>query len=65
MHIFSIPGDKTAEFCFPQVLTVAALEPKPTSGPDYKKIYNYLSAVTRGTEAEELGPLEAAVVVGN
>jgi len=56
-------SDKTAEFCFPQVLTVAALEPKPTSGPDYKKIYNYLSAVTRGTEAEELGPLEAAVVV--
>jgi len=63
-----MPGDNIANVCIPQVLTVAALEPiqnieNVISHPNYSNIYNYLSSVTRGTEAPELPANDAAVVL--
>ena len=58
------------------MLTVAALEPinnkETTSEPstsvertkaDYRNIYNYLSAITRGSEPPELNITEAAILL--
>jgi len=62
-----MPGDNIANICIPQVLTVAALEPVEKSEninlPNFCNIYNYLSSVTRGTEAPELHANDASVVL--
>ena len=51
----------------PQVLTVAALEPTLSGScanpPNYNNIYNYLSAVTRGTEVPQLAADDAVVIL--
>jgi len=64
----TMPGDDIDCVCIPQVLTVAALEPvknnKTTYEPNYGNIYNYLSCVTRGTNAPDLPVDDAIVVLG-
>ena len=49
------------------MLTVAAFEPISPSScsdpPNYRNIYNYLSAATRGTPLPDVSPNDAAVIL--
>lgn len=67
--------DKIADICIPQVFTVTALEPinlksdaesssqESESIPSYKKIYNYMSSITRGVDSVQLNTAEATIVL--
>ncbi|KXJ26188.1 uncharacterized protein LOC110242027 [Exaiptasia diaphana] len=53
--------------CIPQVMTIAAVEPSslqgPATGPNYNRIYTFLSGVLRGQPAVALSPVDAKVVL--
>ena len=61
--------EQNAEQCIPQIMTVAALEPRNAveSGgqlcPNYSNVYNYLAMLLKGEEPVDLPPLDAKVVL--
>ena len=63
-------GDKIAEQCIPQIMTVAALEPRGSShensgqvSPNYSNVYNYLALLLKGDELVDLPPVDAQVAL--
>ena len=67
------PDDKHAEQCIPQIMTVAALEPRssqqtgkivdPNEHPNYANVYNYIAIILRGGEPPDLPPIDAQVTI--
>ena len=67
------PDDKHAEQCIPQIMTVAALEPRssqqtgkifnPNEQPNYANVYNYIAIILRGGEPPDLPPIDAQVTI--
>lgn len=67
------PGDKHAEQCIPQIMTVAALEPRtsqqtgknvnPEEQPNYANVYNYIAIILRGGDPPDLPPIDAQVTI--
>ena len=61
--------DKKAEQCIPQIMTVAALEPRNMTGdntkpcPNYLNVYNYLAMILKGEEPGDLPPIDAQVLL--
>ena len=61
--------DKKAEQCIPQIMTVAALEPRNMTEnnsqpcPNYLNVYNYLAMLLKGEEPRDLPPLDAQILL--
>ena len=61
--------EQNAEQCIPQIMTVAALEPRNVAEnggqlcPNYSNVYTYLAMLLKGEEPVDLPPLDAKVVL--